>query len=754
MDYGEVFSLDFASFLSVVKPIKKARPIKDNPLIIGWDTEFVYRGGEQELLSIQLYSCGESSFIPCKLADSNYPKKTLPEVLGNYVIDFAKTFLDYKDDDIPSEIYLVSHFSQAEFSNIEDLDRVSLFQANKALLGKWDISLGKRKIRFINKDLYGLLSSSLDKIGQFFGIEKISLDGVGGHDESYWKDNMDLLYKDNPLLFREYAIRDAEICYHAYTKLRDYFIFKFGIDILHFNTIPSISSYIFRKNYLADYITPVRTIREKCNRRRILSDNSSKYYQMLERDVIYGGDLNIRLCSLLAYHGGRVESFYYGRLEDVDLAYYDVDSLYPSSAILQPLPVKDTQWHKLPCGRDKENQLIKEGEGFIEVAFSFPKSTMYPCLPIRGRGGVGLYFPLDGISWCTLSELRLALRLGLKDYKVLNGFAFLPGDKEVNHPLRKYMLDLHQGKKESNKASIDYSMYKLLMNSLVGKLIERLDDDDQVIDLIKCGLLSPNAYNRLSRKMTKPISVGSLFLPEYASLVLGKARSIIGEFVAKGSYLVSTDSVLLPANVDISCHALDELKSIGSNLKYEFPVSHGVIIRTRLYALNPLEDDSSKRHIASHSVSMPKSDFLDLIRYAYETKTIPELGYTSRRLIRFKEAMRRGIALNSEYEYSGKVTLYQDGKRRLDTSINNPFAESSWSYPLSNDEIQNRKSKVNLDEVMALYESGKPQADIARHFGVSRAYICKVVKQFAKQVKPLKEDRAYDCANKKSPIFG
>ncbi|MEM3063527.1 MAG: DNA polymerase, partial [Nitrososphaerota archaeon] len=522
------------------------------------------------------------------------------------------------------------------------------------------------------------------------------------------------------------AITDAKIAYHAYTSLRDFFIKKYELDILHFATIPSIAGYIFRRKYLRECPTPVRIVETPINQR-----SNGKWYRVISKSPVYAGSLDVRYMALSAYHGARVESFCRGRLESVNLVYYDVDSLYPSSCMLQPLPCKDTEWIKLPIDDSrKQQEIITRGEGFVEVEFSFPSSINYPCLPVIGIRDNVLYFPLSGISYATLSELRLAIKLGLNRFKILSGFAFMPTSKEINHPLKQYMMALHELKHKSSKGSIDYQMYKLLMNALVGKLIERQEDDTS-LTLLKEGFISRENYTKVTRRIKSLKHAGSLFLPEYASLILGKARSIIGEFVAKGSLFVSTDSVLLPANVDISCDALRELKSVGSNLKKEFNVTHGIIIRSRLYALNPLEDNPNNRHIARHGVHLSVGDFLVGMRQAYFSKSIPNLEYTAKKLIRLNEAIRKGIPLNTEVEYQSKINLSWDGKRNLLKLVDNPFADFSLTRPLLTipNERKKKKKSINIDAVISLLNEGLSQRKIAKELGVTQQYISKLLKE-------------------------
>lgn len=771
MNYKEIMQLDDSKWFEVLKPLKRLNAIKEKPIIIGFDTEYVHKGGKHITLSIQFYNDKKSLLMPISYSTSEidlilrqvysrvsdkpmFPISIDEDALFAYLLSFLLFDSEYKK--LPdNEIYLIAHFSQAELSNFESLDSFEIFPASRGLFSsiKFDNPAGK-SITVNIIDLYGIFSTSLDEIGDYIGVPKISLNNLGGMTDDYWKENMDELLKKYPDIFSKYAIRDSMICYKAYTKVRDFFIDKYEIDILNYTTLASIAGAIFRKKYLSEAITPTKFVHYPRRKAYKLVDTTIAYSKTFTKKEVFAGDLNVRRSALESYHGARVESCYRGRLDGVNLAYYDVDSLYPSSALLMPLPLEETRWFRLLDVQDRSkkgfNVLLNRGEGFVELEFSFPDTTAYPNLPVLdSREGI-LYFPLDGVSQCTLSELRMAIKLGLTDYKIIDGYAFLPTRREINHPLREYMEHMHELKNSSERGSIDYQLFKLLMNILVGKLVQK-NTDRLAQDLVKEGLLSRTAYNKFTRKLSRVKSVGSLWSPEWASLILGKSRSIISEFVAKGSYIVSTDSVLLPKDVDINCQSLEELKSVGSNLKHEFDVTHGVIIRSRLYALNPLEDNPDRIHIARHSVSCKPQEFLDIIRQGYTTKEIPDLAYKSRKLTKYDESIRTGIPLNTPLNTPQEkdliIKLDWDGKRRLLSPVENPFSSGSFSTPLTYEELNKnifrkssrrkpkfskkpgRPTRVAKEEVITLFSEGTSQSEIAKKFEVSRQYINKVIKQ-------------------------
>jgi len=641
----------------------------------------------------------------------------------SFLIEHVYRFIeDVGLDDNQDTIYLISHYAHAEMANFMIPSDFKVTQISKGLFveGKTKHPFADKTIKLRIIDLYSLFHMSLGELGNYFDIPKFTLDEIGGKSERYWKEHMDELLLDHPDVFTKYALRDAEIADHAYTRLRDNFLEEYKVDLLHFKTFPSLASYVFRRDHLIEPIAKTKTIREAKKQSRVLENGDKVYDTVLQKREIYSGDLNVRYISMLAYHGGRIEAFYRGRIEHSSLIYYDVDSLYPSSSILQPLPLASTRWVKY--SKRNSEKFIKRAEGFVEVEFTFPYNTTYPYLPVDGlRDGI-LYFPLTGTSYCTLSELRMAIKLGLQEYTIQSGYGFYPRKCEREHPLSDFMNDMVEKKREQKKGSLGYLTCKNMMNMFVGKLTER---DHQ--------------YGTIKR-------AGTLWSPEWASLILGKARSLMAEFIAKGSYFISNDSVILPSYVNIKCDSLDELRSVGSDLREEFKVDHGVIIRARLYALNPLSNDPDNRHFARHAVSCSMQRFIEIVREGYENRDQPDLSYTSKKLVRYDNSVRAGKKLNSTEIKEGTIEIKWDGKRRLHEGIDNPFRDFSWSEPLTYEEVINndmrkppkrkpgRKPGKKLEtrkkkDITRLFKGGVRKCDIAKELEISKGYVSKVCKE-------------------------
>src|SRR5438128_12289131 len=216
-----------------------------------------------------------------------------------------------------------------------------------------------------------------------------------------------------------------------------------------------------------------------------------------------------------------------------------------------------------------------------------------------------------GMTRGRLSEIREAVRLGARMIN-LTGIGFNPGSDEINHPVRQYALDFM--KKKRNSQGAERETNKLLLNSLIGKFVETQKDTElgEVLGLIKRGTITLEQASQVYKEKKssyrkRPRDVGGGWWIEAASLILGKARALMSQFISKGAIMAVTDSVLLPKGTDISCPALDELRSIGSDLKLEHEADTTWILRTRVYVLSK---EGKAVKVARHGFSMPEDEFV------------------------------------------------------------------------------------------------------------------------------------------------
>ncbi len=659
---------------TILKPSKPKRPI-DNATIIGFDTEFTSDG---RLLSIQFATLKSGKPVSNVRYVSSIDKEGLFKQVREFCQDFGIELTDY--------VVLVAHFAAAEISHINNfLSDFHLQTYNRALEGSTEIEyfdpsgrenlfvggdtrIGKARLRIV--DLSGFYPMSLEKVGEMYGLGKISLEGIGGKQEDYWKAHMDKVLSQFPSQFEEYARRDSEIAVLAYTRMREFYQANHGLDVLHYKTTPGLAMAIFRTHYLTEPVAPFELHPEGYHYR----NRKTGEWKFGHRNRAFLQDAwrKPRYYSMLTYWGGRNEAYGRGILK-TPIELYDVDSLYPSSAALQPLPTNRTTWIEF-----KSLESADGLEGFACVEFEFPNNCLYPCLPVPGEMSDKLYFPSAGKSWCTLAEVREALRLGAKIISI-RGVGFRPGPEERNHPVRRFALDFMKKKRETDGAA--KATNKMILVSLIGKFVETQKDVElgHVLALIKRGTITPQQAPDIYRQKKgsfrkQPRDVGSGWWIEAASLILGGARAIMSQFISKGALMAVTDSVLLPAGTNIDCPVLADLRSVGSDLKLVCAADTLWSLRTRVYAL---WNNGKAVKSAHHAFSMQDDEFVEWAEQCVKSGDVISLTTRRTHLVSLKEAVQKGKQLGTPEIRETKPKMDWDNKR-LETIKTNPFGQ--WTF--------------------------------------------------------------------------
>jgi len=513
----------------VLRPLKRKPSVEPEPCMVFWDTEY----DEQGLISAQFgwYCDGELETRIFYLDELS--RERLRELIYSLV-------------DPAGRVYLISHFSQSELQHLTDFWELDLNQINKALYAR------DGDIIFI--DSFSHFPTSLERIGESTGVPKLDIGD--------WITRMRELLRQDRTLFEAYALRDVEVLAAAWTRRRDYIQGRFGVDLLNCYTTAHTSITAFRHRYLSEPVEPVDTGYMTQNKK-----GGNKWRQYHTR--VYDGSRDKRHMALLAYWGGRREAFNRGVLEE-PVEVWDVASMYPHMALL-PLPTKDTQWI---YSRNLDELL--SGESYVKAGFSFPPSEQYPCLPMMDTRFPKLVFPQTGTTYCTTHELRLATSLGC-GFSSVEGWVFHPGTREETHPLGSFMTDCMELKKDSERDTVEYEVAKLMMNSIIGKFMQRSHPysfEAQLKLLRELG--DPETVQAVIGKrstrerLREAVKVSQYWAPEWSSLISGRSRAVIGDFMHTSKALTGhTDSVIIKKGSNVSCPSLDLLRSLGSNLVHE-----------------------------------------------------------------------------------------------------------------------------------------------------------------------------------------
>ena len=704
MKFGEFESLTAHDFCNVMHPLKRPRVYK-NYVDVAFDSEYqVDRSDEWDeknhMFKVLSSTCVSVQFAVAEKVKAIYhplkPSITWEELL-DYVLDFFKRN-GIAVPPTPSgkrNIYLIVFYGYAELSQISDFrdekTEIQLY-SNKAVSTRREVAKDDDVYVLNIVDLRGYFKTSLGELAKTVGLEKLELN-VDGKPHKYWITHMLELYQKHPKLFDEYALKDVEITVKVWDTL------KRGLDPHGYRTLASLAMAEFR---LGMKKLPCKAKRiEESYARKI--PGSADYEVRKHKRLIFDGDWNVRRYACLSYAGGNNQAFVRGYMKGLSAKFYDFVSLYITAGMIQPLPNEDTVWKKLGVAD------VADYEGYCNVKFKFPESEEYPCLPIQLGVMNMLMFPLEGETWCTLSELRQALNSSVEILD-FSGYGFLPTDSEINHELKPYFSKLlttkNALKDENKKDSIEYAMVKAKLVDVVGKLMVR----SKKYDVKKIGkfigdMQSPEAFRdiamyKLSREFYESRgAVGSTWTPEWASLILGNSRACVNEAIHLRPdvkcLFVSTDGGVWDSephfNVDVP-PLLKKMMSVGGGLhaegKAEGDVDELWIAGNRLYSTWHRDKLVKFARMGSN---ISEEDFENFLRRSFALgqqaeQSVKRMILTGMFLHDFK-----GVPINSEliqtislehvFDEDGKrVTLNCDVNIWRDCSLTKPYVNIGEAF--------------------------------------------------------------------------
>ncbi len=417
----------------------------------------------------------------------------------------------------------------------------------------------------------------LEDLGNILNFKKMKISSTP-EDELYLKRNMKEFMKKDWGLFRDYAIRDAEICSQYTTRMiRLYYSHtnKFKLPL----TLTSIGVDLLQKFWSDNSVDPLGIVGKEQVVQKYWSTRLNRY-QKKKKDVLLK-ELHYRTDFLTeCYHGGRNEQFWFGSIYEDTWYDYDLTSAYPSAMTLIGYP----DWSKIREIRDG-NELFQQEDKktrytpsdlvFAEVKFKFDDSVRYPSLPVRTE--TGLIFPREGISTTHISEIRLAQKLGC-DLEMLHGVV-IPSvryrrDEVVQRPFKdftKYCVDMRN---DHPKKSLENLFWKELTNSTYGKTAQ--------------GLRERRIYD-LKDMDVKRLEQSKITNPVYASYITAFCRGTLSEIMNNLPddvmiFSVTTDGFISTATEDqmekategTLCKYYKSARQILSNDETIFEVKHVV----------------------------------------------------------------------------------------------------------------------------------------------------------------------------------
>jgi hypothetical protein len=437
-----------------------------------------------------------------------------------------------------------------------------------------EVSKGIYPYKFINQ-------GNINYIGCIPGIEYFS-----GKEEISTEEYKDYINEiqgnwDCKLETLKYLEKDLDILYDIMHKFNNTTFREFKVNISRIRTISGLAFLIFSANYYKPKSKPIYFTKGR-----------------IEEFIRQG------------YYGGIVDVF--TNYTDYETYKYDVNSHYPN-AMLMPMP-----GGKPRISTEKNLDKIF---GFVEAKVKGPSKEQLrvPILPVKINGKTVLFRnTVVGVWWS--EELKMARDLG---YKILEIKSCVLFDK-VEGFFEDYVNTIYAKKLKSEKEEneIQRLIYKLLLNSLYGRLgikgtindLKIIRDNPQGKKITKVletensdilyqandlflvkseGPLDPEILNLISKeKLYKDENNGfhcknpwkgisssvqfSAAITAYARMHLNKFKNIPGNEYLGGD----TDSIILT-------YPLDE-KYIGSSLglfKLEHVIVEGFYLQKKFYML-------------------------------------------------------------------------------------------------------------------------------------------------------------------------
>ena len=676
--------------------------------------DFEYQQDIDRLISVQLSIEGHTEIF--YISESESKTFGIDELSVLILQTLDKIGIKYKTHKRTKHLYLASYYSTAELSQLKDFWNKATVRNVTPKIVNISFPLIKRKNRKTNNERF--LCSIIDVYHFFMDMKtktgkksleavanefketrelggKMSIEGIGGNTEDYWKTHMLEFSVKHPAEFKRYALQDVIITEALLRAYRAKEWEELGVDLLQASTNGAIATTFFRS------------------------------YEMKEGVRFGNSNILSRKFILECSHGAIMIALKRGLFKSVFES--DAKGFYSYSMYNSKLLPRDER-DIIKAKTLKE--LLSGYDGWGYVRFEFPKlfkgKKVFPTLPVQGYeplkdGKEGkkpslILFPRTGESHCTVSEIRGAMAFGCK-IEFLEGYYYKEGTSSFSDFAGKEIALRAKAREKGDK--IGEAIHKSLPNHLVGKLFQHkggfeIDRAQDIADYLEEPLstvisgkasvsmdciigdietrlnegLRGKARNKKNMdavikkdlrlalclrikkngvEITSKTRIGACWLPEVWSLILGRARAALWwviNFFAKDPVHISTDSYhdVIALNAEIET-------PFGM---YIFEATHKEpdemrICRTKLY--------SHGEKLAQHAVHINDKPLVrKMIKEAVKT-TYNKTGSNTLRTAALNEE-----AFGGGYEKEMKFDPRWDGKLRIDKNGNYHFWENIQEY--------------------------------------------------------------------------
>jgi hypothetical protein len=454
---------------------------------IGFDSEFV--SGTKEtgntVLSLQFYLMGEAGTYSKVIYPKNDQKAGRPsfqKTITRLIIDAMESgaVLEW-----PSQVVICGFFLRIDLPAFADLayfknqldsaggrissvrpgveiqlepeEFASLLKRRSFITGDADGFCRSMPVRFIDVGSHVAVGTSLAQMGDLIGLPKLLIP------DGYSIERMDELLQGDKKSFEEYGLRDSEIAVRYFLKLQKFSHQETGSSIL-----PATASGLAVKIF----ISQLKEQGIDFNQAFGVKETLSTYWNVAKGSLVTAKEKELSDMRAIfepfvanCYSGGRNECYAGGPTAVGVWNDFDLAGAYTTGLV----DLRHIDYDNFRMSRNAADY-VGHVLGFAYLQFSFPSDTKYPCLPVRSDRG--LFYPLQGISYCSAPEIEVALSLGCQiDIRYGIIIPWRKGDARLFEP---FVTGIRALRKKYKKGSLDELYAKLLGNSLYGKTAQGL----------------------------------------------------------------------------------------------------------------------------------------------------------------------------------------------------------------------------------------------------------------------------------------
>lgn len=341
-----------------------------------------------------------------------------------------------------------------------------------------------------------------------------------------------------------------------------------------------------------------------------------------------------------SYHGGRFEIIKKGAIGKASL--FDIVSAYPYH-ISNLIDLDTGSWHRV---RDITEKAIY---GFYLAKISVKYDIISP-ISYKFKNGIMVYPILENqLIYITKHELE-----AYKDsisYEIISGWEYW--SNEINYPLKDYIHTLFTAKSKASKTSFEYSLYKILQNSIYGSFLEKVEQKEK-----------PDEFINLDLEELKRIWLtGKCFNPVWATMITALTRIDLWEQAHKDLLNVvgfATDSIVFKDKPDFTIS-----KELGAWDLEDY--GEAIVIKSGIYQIN--DKYKSRGLQKGRKIKTPGGEqFKDLFHYIKSRPFNTVYPVILERPVSYKEALAHTMSLSlddinifTEFQYD--IDINKDLKR-------------------------------------------------------------------------------------------